>query len=707
MADTAKQFGTLKAKNAAERAMEAVIRAQIAAELAVQQAATTQQASDAAVRAKQQDLCSPMKGTLKGAKHFFDTKPHPPEFSEGQPLDIKKYQDALAQLSNGAAVIDFPPQAIDYEGLPSIVEGIKTNPNLTHLNLRRSIPTNTMTDAITTALQGNQTLVYLNLSGNKMGDMAPEEPNLTALTKLKSYIDECETLRHIDVSENNFGAAGTEQICQGIRESISIRTLDLSGNNVLTGPEGDDEAVENAATALKDMLTKNKFLNTLVLKNNLLSNEQVEMLADSLKVTTRLTHLDMSGNVLGSPGATLIGGIMAENKGLKVLDLSDNKIGWKGIVNLADAIANKNSVLTSLIIQKNKFGISKEKQLPPAPTGDEEDAEPEPEDPEEAEARRKEEAAKAEKEYKAAEKAVLKLAEMMKVNNVLKDLDIAFNSIGHQQLCLLTEELKTNTSLTNCNFEMNHMCSTVAGEFYESAITSLAEALAVNSTLKSLNLTWNFLQAQGIDILAPSLAKNSGLRVLNLSRNFIGDDGLRTLTKALVSNASLISLSLAANEITSRGAKSVAKLLNKGSKLQILDLSENLLEAEGLEVLAGVVPGTDVRALDLSQCAIGDAPEALQVLLGSGSQLEKLDMGDNPVSTTMVDAATQALKRNTCLRGLMLWGRQDGDNDLQAELAVELLQENSTITALDFGFANANQELMDRINNLLRKNSGV
>ena len=32
------------------------------------------------------------------------------------------------------------------------------------------------------------------------------------------------------------------------------------------------------------MLTKNKFLNTLVLKNNLLSNEQVEMLSDSLKV---------------------------------------------------------------------------------------------------------------------------------------------------------------------------------------------------------------------------------------------------------------------------------------------------------------------------------------------------------------------------------------------------------------------------------------
>ena len=43
---------------------------------------------------------------------------------------------------------------------------------------------------------------------------------------------------------------------------------------------------------------------------------------------------------------------------------------------------------------------------------------------------------------------------------------------------------------------MNHMCATVAGEFHESAITSLAEALAVNSTLKSLNLTWNFLQAQ-------------------------------------------------------------------------------------------------------------------------------------------------------------------------------------------------------------------
>ena len=36
-----------------------------------------------------------------------------------------------------------------------------------------------------------------------------------------------------------------------MRESISIKILDLSGNNILTAPEGDDEAAENGANALK------------------------------------------------------------------------------------------------------------------------------------------------------------------------------------------------------------------------------------------------------------------------------------------------------------------------------------------------------------------------------------------------------------------------------------------------------------------------
>lgn len=695
----------MKAKSAAMAAIEAAERAQRAAEQAANQAASTQEASEAAIRAMTQDMCSPVKGSLKGARQFFDTKPHPEAFSEGQPLDVKKYQDAVAQLSAGDAVVDFPPQAIEYDVLPNIVESLKTSQNLTHLNLRRAVPTNTMTDSIATALKGNQSLVYLNLSGNKMGDMAPEEPNLGALTKLKEFLDECETIRHVDVSDNNFGAAGTELVCQGVRESISLRTLDMSGNNILTAPEGDDEAQENGANAMKDMLVKNKFLNTLVLKNNMLNNEAMETLGDALKATTRLTHLDLSGNVLGSPGAALVGGIMAENKGLKVLDLADNKIGWKGIVGIADAIANKNRTLTTLCLQKNKFGVSKEKQAPPVPTGDEEEGEPEPEDPEELAEKRKEEAAKLEKEIRAAEKALLKLAEMLKSNTVLKDLDVAFNSIGSQQLAILTEELKTNCSLTTFNIEMNHMCGCTPGEFDGTTITNLAEALAVNTTLTSLNMRWNFVQAEGISILAPSLATNTALRTLNVARNFLGDEGVSTLTKALVDNTTLTSLALGSNQITSKGAKAVAKLLKKGSPLKILDMSENALQAPGFEVLAQALINSSVQAIDLSHCSIEDSPECLSELLASASPLEKLDLSDNPIGIEMVEAATQALKSNSTLKALMLWGREDGEHEQQAQLAAELLESNPTLTSLDFGFAKVSQELTDTINRLLRANA--
>ena len=52
------------------------------------------------------------------------------------------------------SMLDFPSLAIDNEVLPAVVDAIKANTNLTHLNLKRAIPTNTMAEAVTGALQG-------------------------------------------------------------------------------------------------------------------------------------------------------------------------------------------------------------------------------------------------------------------------------------------------------------------------------------------------------------------------------------------------------------------------------------------------------------------------------------------------------------------------------------------------------------------------
>jgi|Transcript_3341 Ran GTPase-activating protein (RanGAP) involved in mRNA processing and transport len=696
--------GTAHAESAAFRALEAAKKAQRAAELATNIANQNQEATQAAITAQHQNLSSPVKAGLKGSRQFFDTsRAGPNTFSEGQPVDVKKYQDALAQLTSSAAIVDFPSLAIDNEVLPAVVDAIKANTNLTHLNLKRAIPTNTMAEAVTGALQGNQSLVYLNLSGNKMGDMSPEEPNLVAITKLKGFLDECETVRHVDVSDNNFGAAGTELVCQGVRESISIKILDLSGNNILTAPEGDDEAAENGANALKELLTKNKFLDTLILRNNMLNNDGMETLADAFKATTRLTHLDLSDNQLGSPGATVVGDMLTANNGIRVLDISDNKIGWKGIVSIGDAIANKNRTVTNLILQKNKFGCSKEKKVPQPPTGEEEE-EPEPEDPEEAAEKMKEEALKLEKATKVAEKAVLKLAEILKNNDVLKEMDVAYNLIGAQQLCVLINEVKTNSSLTSLNLEMNHLCGSTVGEFQDVALNCLADALEANTTLAKLNLRWNFVQAEGATILSKALTANSALSVLNVSRNFLGDEGLKLLLKGLAKNTSVQSLALSCNALTADGIKSLAKLLKKGSQLKILDLSENEFGATGFQMIAEASVGSALTAMDLSRCAIGDCPRPIAEMLENGP-LESLDMSDNPVTSHTVQAATHALKNNTCLSSLMLWGRQDGDNLLQAQLAIDLLKQNPTITALDFGFANVSQDLTDQINGLLRSNA--
>jgi Ran GTPase-activating protein (RanGAP) involved in mRNA processing and transport len=108
----------------------------------------------------------------------------------------------------------------------------------------------------------------------------------------------------------------------------------------------------------------------------------------------------------------------------------------------------------------------------------------------------------------------------------------------------------------------------------------LAAALALNTTLTSLNLSCRGFVAADAHELAGALERNRTLKVLDLDSNNIGD-GSRLLAAALERNNSLTALFLTSNNIGDDGARYLAAALERNNSLTWLGLYNNNIGEAG------------------------------------------------------------------------------------------------------------------------------
>ena len=95
----------------------------------------------------------------------------------------------------------------------------------------------------------------------------------------------------------------------------------------------------------------------------------------------------------------------------------------------------------------------------------------------------------------------------------------------------------------------------------------LADALATNSSLTTLNLGCNEIGDKGAGRLGEVLTTNSTLTTLDLSSNQVGDEGAGRLAEALPSNSTLTTLDLSWNQLGDEGAGWLAEALATNSSL--------------------------------------------------------------------------------------------------------------------------------------------
>ncbi|XP_068732911.1 protein NLRC3-like [Montipora capricornis] len=150
--------------------------------------------------------------------------------------------------------------------------------------------------------------------------------------------------------------------------------------------------------------------------------------------------------------------------------------------------------------------------------------------------------------------------------------------IGDGGAAILADAMATNSTVTLLDLSFN--------EVGDSGAAALAKAIEVNSTLTELDLSRNRIGISGADALAKAMRSNSTLTSLDLSYNEIGDSGVDELAQAMRSNSTLTYLSLNGNEIGDSGAVALAKAMEINSSLTYLYLSDNEIGDSGAAALA-------------------------------------------------------------------------------------------------------------------------
>jgi len=164
-----------------------------------------------------------------------------------------------------------------------------------------------------------------------------------------------------------------------------------------------------------------------------------------------------------------------------------------------------------------------------------------------------------------SDKGAIRLAEALKHNTSLTELDLVDNRVGKNGAAKLAEALRHNTTLTTLLLRNN--------ELQDSGAIKLAKALRSNTTLTLLNLSNNCIRDAGATQLAALLKCNRTITELDLGNNKITDEGANQLAEMLLHNTTLISLDLQGNRVTDQGHAKFKEVMQQNNSLNVLLLT--------------------------------------------------------------------------------------------------------------------------------------
>ena len=149
---------------------------------------------------------------------------------------------------------------------------------------------------------------------------------------------EAKIINHLEelyISNNKLGDHGAKLLSTGIANSIALRVLDISSNNIASGIIAIANALANSTSLEEPCMSYNK-----------VGDHEAEVLAEKIIQGKTLRKLDISRNYIGPSGTTAIANVLTKSTSLEYLNVGDNSIGQSGVIAIAKAIANNNKLKT-------------------------------------------------------------------------------------------------------------------------------------------------------------------------------------------------------------------------------------------------------------------------------------------------------------------------------------------------------------------------
>lgn len=272
----------------------------------------------------------------------------------------------------------------------------------------------------------------------------------------------------------------------------------------------------------------------------------------------------------------------------------------------------------------------------------------------------------------------------------LASKDFGHDSITDEAAKAIAQWLSTMPSLTSLNFKYN--------EIGDAGVEDLAKALEDNVSITAVDLGHNRIGVDGCNSIAKMLVKNRVITSLSMSHNQMNAEmtiiiinALRIHTKLNSMRTILKSLDLSWNYIEASGAKDIADYIRWDNSLESLDISCSRVGDEGLEYIARALENnTTLKELKISGDLhyqgkkVGDrGMKALSKALKLNASITSIDLSFNDIGDEGLRYLMEALKENNSVKSINIrtnWRITDG---AKKEFYNFIVQENYSLENLE------------------------
>ncbi|XP_035382039.1 NACHT, LRR and PYD domains-containing protein 12-like, partial [Electrophorus electricus] len=325
------------------------------------------------------------------------------------------------------------------EGCSSLASALRSNPShLKELDLTYNHPEESGVKLLSARLEDpNCRLDTLRLSGCNLTEGSCK--SLTTVLQTEN------TLRELEMNNNDLQNSGVEQLCAGLKSShCKLDILRLSGCGL----------TEESCKSLTSVLQTENSLRELEMNNNDLQNSGVEQLCAGLKSShCKLEILRLSGCGLTEGSCKSLTSVLQTENSLRELEMNNNDLQNSGVEQLCAGLKSSHCKLE--ILRLSGCGLT--------------------------------------------EGSCKSLTSVLQTENSLRELEMNNNDLqnsGVEQLC-------AGLKSSHCKLEILRLSGCLVTE---EGCSSLASALRSNpSHLKELDLTYNHPGESGVKLLSARL----------------------------------------------------------------------------------------------------------------------------------------------------------------------------------------------------------